>query len=81
MAQERICLPVQGGEETWLSSLGQDALEEKMAAHSSIPAWEIPWHTTVHYSCKELDMTEHIQIKCNSGCLLLLLITLRTKAN
>ena len=22
---------------------GQDPLEEELAAHSSIPAWEIPW--------------------------------------
>ena len=31
-------------QETWVQSLGQeDALEEEMAAHSSILAWEIPW--------------------------------------
>ena len=30
--------------ETWAQSLGQeDPLEEEMAAHSSILAWEIPW--------------------------------------
>ena len=29
---------------TWVRSLGwKDALEEEMAAHSSILAWEIPW--------------------------------------
>ena len=28
----------------WVQSLGQeDPLEEEMAAHSSILAWEIPW--------------------------------------
>jgi len=28
----------------WILSMGQDdALEEGMAAHSSIPAWDIPW--------------------------------------
>ena len=28
----------------WILSMGQDdALEEGMAAHSRIPAWEIPW--------------------------------------
>ena len=28
----------------WVQSLGwEDALEEEMAAHSSILAWEIPW--------------------------------------
>ena len=29
---------------TWVSSRGQkDSLEEEMATHSSILAWEIPW--------------------------------------
>ena len=31
-------------QETWLQSLGrEDPLEEEMATHSSILAWEIPW--------------------------------------
>ena len=31
-------------QETWVQSLGQeDPLEEEMATHSGIPAWEIPW--------------------------------------
>ena len=31
-------------QETWVQSLGwEDALEEGMAAHSSILAWRIPW--------------------------------------
>ena len=31
-------------QETWVQSLGQEnPLEKKMATHSSIPAWEIPW--------------------------------------
>ena len=30
--------------ELWVRSLGQeDALEQEMATHSSILAWEIPW--------------------------------------
>ena len=34
-------LPMQ---ETWARSLGrEDPLEKGMAAHSSIPAWRIPW--------------------------------------
>ena len=34
-------LPTQ---ETWVQSLGQeDPLEKKMATHSNIFAWEIPW--------------------------------------
>ena len=31
-------------QETWVQSLGQeDPLEKKMATHSSIFAWRIPW--------------------------------------
>ena len=31
-------------QETWVQSLGQkDPLEEKMATHSRILAWKIPW--------------------------------------
>ena len=31
-------------QETWVWSLGQeDPLEEEMATHSSVLAWEIPW--------------------------------------
>ena len=31
-------------QEIWLQSLGrEDPLEEEMATHSSIRAWEIPW--------------------------------------
>ena len=30
--------------ETWVQVLHlEDTLEEKMATHSSIPAWRIPW--------------------------------------
>ena len=40
---KRICLPMQEPQ-TWFQSLGQkDPLEEEMATHSTIPAWEIPW--------------------------------------
>ena len=35
---------VQEMQDTWVQSLGgEDSLEEEMATHSSIPAWEIPW--------------------------------------
>ena len=35
---------MQEPQETWVQSLGQeDPLEEKMATHSSILAWIIPW--------------------------------------
>ena len=31
-------------QETWVQVLGQeDHLEKRMATHSSIPAWKIPW--------------------------------------
>ena len=37
----RVCLP---GQEMQVQSLGQeDPLEEEMAAHSSILAWQISW--------------------------------------
>ena len=42
MAQRVKCLPAM--QETWVWSLGwEDSLEEKMATHSSIPVWKIPW--------------------------------------
>ena len=50
-------------QETWVRSLGwEDALEKRMATHSSILAWRIPmdrgaWEATVH-GVAELDMTE-----------------------
>ena len=35
---------MQETKETWVRSLGwEDSLEEGMATHSSIFAWEIPW--------------------------------------
>ena len=43
----------------------KDPLEKKMATHSRILAWEIPWTEepgglhTVHGVAKESDMTEH----------------------
>ena len=49
--------------ETWVRSLSwEDALEEGMAIHSSILAWEIPvdsgtWRVTVHGV--EKSQTEH----------------------
>ena len=50
-----ICTPTK--EEMWFQSLGrEDPLEKKMATHSSILAWEIPWTeepgTTVHGAAK-----------------------------
>ena len=48
----------------WVPSLGrEDPLEEGMATHSSILAWEIPWTeepggTYSSSGCKKSDMTE-----------------------
>ena len=40
----RIHLPVQETQEVWVQSLvGEYPLEEEIATHSSILAWEIPW--------------------------------------
>ena len=50
-------------QETWVETLGQeDPLEEEMATHSSVLAWEIPWTESLAgygpWDHKELDMTE-----------------------
>ena len=42
VAQTVKCVPTM--RETWVESLGgEDLLEKKMATHSSILAWNIPW--------------------------------------
>jgi len=53
---------MQKTQETWVRSLGkEDPLEEGMATHSSILAWEIPWtEESAGYSlwgCKKPYMT------------------------
>ena len=49
--------------ETQVQSLGrEDPLEKKMATHSSILPWKIPWTEEPLYSpwgCKESDTTKH----------------------
>ena len=46
---ERICLPMQEAQETWIQPLGwEDTLEQEMATHSSIIAWETPWTEEPH---------------------------------
>ena len=50
-------------QKTWVQSLGrEDPLENRMANHSSILAWKIPWTEEPgglqSVGCKELDMTE-----------------------
>ena len=50
--------------EMWVQSLGQeDPLEKKMATHSSILDWRIPWTDELHrllcsWGHKESDMIE-----------------------
>ena len=59
-------------QETWLQSLGwEDPLEEEMATHASILAWEIPCtekpgqlQSMVH---KESEMTEHAILDWGAG--------------
>ena len=63
-----ICLPMQ---KTWVGSLGwEDLLQEGMAIHSSILAWEIPWSDEPGgYSprgCKESDTTEQLNKNNNN---------------
>ena len=42
LSGEKIYLPVQEMQETWIWSLGrEDPLEKEMATHSSIIAWKI----------------------------------------
>ena len=52
-------------QETQVRSLGwEDTLEKKMAAHSSILAWKIPWTAELgrllSMGGKELDTTERL---------------------
>ena len=40
----RICLPVQETQEAGVPPLSwEDPLQQEMATHSNIPAWEMPW--------------------------------------
>ena len=53
-----------GDAEMRVQSLGQeDLLEQKMATHSSIVAWNIPWteepDSASSWGCKESDTAEH----------------------
>ena len=44
MDQQVKSLPYNAGDQTWVQSLGwEDTMEEKMAIHSSVPAWRMPW--------------------------------------
>ena len=55
---------IQERQKTWVRVLGwEDPLEEEVAIHSSILAWESPWTEEdggLHSKgCKESDTTEH----------------------
>ena len=57
---------MQETQESWVQvqSLGwEDPLEDGMATHLSVHAWEIPWTAELAgynpRGCKESDMTEH----------------------
>ena len=61
-------LPVNVGDVSSILA-GEDPLEEEMATHSSILAWETPWtegawRATDHRLQKELDMT--LQLNTNN---------------
>ena len=55
-------LPASAGERRRGSLDREDPLEEEMAPHSSIPAWEIPWAESLAgyspWGCIESDTTE-----------------------
>ena len=84
-SRQRICLPVQETQEMHVQSLGQeDPLEEEMATHSSILAWENPmdrgacWDMFrgVTKSRTQLSVWAHTHVKrythvCSANILLL----------
>ena len=58
----------------WVQYLGQeDLLNEEMATHSSILAWEIPWREEPggqqSMGLQESDMTEQLEHACMHTCL------------
>ena len=58
-------------QETQVQSLGQeDPLEEEMATHSSVLAWEIRHSSLAGYSPwgrKELEMTKQLTLRSKEG--------------
>ena len=61
---KKICLPMQKTPEMWVRSLGWEGpLQEEMATHFSILAWEIPWREEPgglqSMGLQESDTTEH----------------------
>ena len=60
---------MQETQEMRVQSLGQeDPLEEEMASHSSILAWEIPWteESDSPWGHKELDTTECMHMRAHT---------------
>ena len=58
---------MQGTQEKWVRSLGQeDPLEKGIATHSSTLAWRIPWTESLAdygpWGHKESDMTEQLTL-------------------
>ena len=63
-------IPVNAGDAMQIPSLGwKGPLEEKMAMHSSILAWRIPWTEEPGglyslWACKESNTTEQLHTSC-----------------
>ena len=58
--------------ETWVQFLGlEDPLEKRMATHSSILVWRIPWTEEPgglqSWGCKESDTTEQLPLPLRDG--------------
>ena len=55
-------------QETWVQSLGwEDALEKRVATHSSILSWRIPWTDTTEWPTSSLSQKTSIT-KCMRIC-------------
>ena len=48
----------------------QHLLEEKMATHSSVLAWRIPWRGEPGRDCKESDRTESLSTNTHNSYLI-----------
>ena len=63
------CLPTM--QETWVQPLGQeDPLEKKMATHSSILAWKIPWTEEPGRLHSKGSQREQLRTSLHFNCLL-----------
>ena len=58
---KKILLPTQETQEMWVQPLSwEDPLEKKMATHSSILFWRIPWAEEPQSMWTQSDMTEQL---------------------